>query len=182
MSRKPNTRICTIVGCGKREIARSWCSMHYQRWQEFGDANVDFPDTPTKRFWLRVKKTDGCWLWMGAIAGRYGQMARKPAHRFSWELHYGPIPNGLFACHTCDNKLCVRPDHLFLGDASANMRDMVQKGRHPKQLRSYRAKLKPQDVHAIRSSDKGAGILARHFGVDPSTILHIRKRLTWRHI
>lgn len=97
------------------------------------------------RFWSRVQKTESCWLWTGAQNGvGYGSLGRQPkdkggrtiyAHRLSWELHNGPIPPGLFVCHNCpggDNRLCVRPDHLFLGTLAENQMDMVRKGRSVK--------------------------------------------------
>ena len=88
------------------------------------------------RFWAKVQKTETCWLWTGGLngPGRYGIFALSHghqvyAHRFSWELHYGPIPDGLDCCHHCDNPPCVRPDHLFVGTVTANMADARQKGR-----------------------------------------------------
>ena len=76
----------------------------------------------------------GCWLWFGANSARdYGDFwfngKMRRAHRVSWELAHGPIPPGMFVCHTCDVPSCVNPDHLFLGDRAANMRDCVKKGR-----------------------------------------------------
>jgi hypothetical protein len=77
----------------------------------------------------------GCWIWTGA-AGRYGAVTinRKhiDAHRLSWLLYRGPIPDGLRVLHRCDVCLCVNPSHLFLGTAKDNSQDMVMKGRHRK--------------------------------------------------
>lgn len=87
------------------------------------------------RFWPKVNKTDGCWLWTGAIGeSGYGRLYTRRgtltgAHRFAWELHFGPIPAGMFVCHHCDTPACVRHDHLFLGTPLANVRDMISKGR-----------------------------------------------------
>lgn len=90
-----------------------------------------------ERFWARVQKTDGCWLWTGTIRRKYGlftfrkapaKWITRGAHRSSWEIHYGPIPAGLGVLHKCDNPPCVRPDHLFLGTQKDNMDDRVAKG------------------------------------------------------
>jgi hypothetical protein len=143
--------------------------------------------TSVERFWSKVAKTEGCWNWTGALAGHYGQCrsapnVKVPAHRFSWVIHFGAIPDDQMVLHRCDNRICVNPGHLFLGDARTNMRDMVEKGRHPKQLASYRAKLTPADVRAIRSSSATTVSLARMHHVDPSTIRAARKGLAWKNL
>lgn len=87
-----------------------------------------------ERFWSRVKKTDSCWNWIGGISpsgyGRFSIGLRGHfAHRKSYEINIGRIPNNLCILHKCDNRHCVRPDHLFLGTRLDNARDMVNKGR-----------------------------------------------------
>lgn len=73
----------------------------------------------------------GCWLWTGYLTPQgYGNFRGRPAHRVSYEVYVGPIPGKLYVCHKCDVRACVNPDHLFVGDTSANARDMVAKGRH----------------------------------------------------
>src|SRR5262252_6678342 len=91
-----------------------------------------------ERFWAKVKRAEvGCWEWLGTrLDTGYGCFSvgsgpgnRHRAHRYSWELHYGPIPDGLQVIHHCDNRACVRPEHLFLGDHNMNMQDAVRKDR-----------------------------------------------------
>lgn len=88
------------------------------------------------RFWDKVHLSDGCWEWTAA-KGNFGYGVAwfggrlQKAHRVSWQLaHESDIPPGMFICHRCDNPACVRPDHLFLGTATDNARDMVRKGRN----------------------------------------------------
>lgn len=84
----------------------------------------------SERFWPKVEKTDGCWLWTANTRPNgYGLFGSVGAHRVAYELCVGPIPSGMYVCHRCDNPACVRPDHLFVGTQLDNMRDMVTKGR-----------------------------------------------------
>src|SRR3990167_9291402 len=110
------------------------------------------------------------------------------AHRFSYDLHYGPVPKGLSVCHHCDNPPCVRPDHLYAGTVADNARDAVSRGRirmmkKPGSLNGF-ARLTESQVLQIRSM-AGRMIyrdIAAHFDVDTTTIGLIVRRKTWTHI
>lgn len=99
---------------------------------------VAFRRTPEYTFWPKVQKTKNCWLWNGSMySNGYGWAAvdkrfpRKSAHRYSWQIHFGKIPNGLLVLHKCDVRNCVNPAHLFLGTHADNTHDAQSKGRLP---------------------------------------------------
>jgi hypothetical protein len=140
-------KICKIAGCRKKYLARGFCGMHYRRVRQHGSPHTVLPTgggpgrVPrplADRFEERVNKIDGgCWEWTGCTnAGGYGLIGQggrggKPllAHRVSWELNHGPIPEGLQALHACDNPCCVKPEHLYLGTHEDNMRDIAWRSR-----------------------------------------------------
>ena len=148
-----------------------------------------------KRFWSFVKKTRGCWMWVGSTAGTvmvYGRFRRSGerilAHRYSWELHNEPVPEGLLVLHTCDNTLCVRPDHLFLGTHKDNSQDMLKKGRANKARgeRHGNSKLTEKKVRRIkekyRRGDVTQAKLAEEFGVGEMQVSRIISGKRWAHL
>ncbi len=129
-------RICSIPDCGRPHKARGYCDMHWKQRRQAGLLEILTPLSPQERFWTKVAKGDNCWLWMQGKSAGYGRfnLWRGPshsvlAHRYAWELTYGPIPDDLPVLHRCDNPPCVRPDHLFLGTQADNLRDMHTKNR-----------------------------------------------------
>jgi len=111
-----------------------------------------------RRFWNKVEKRgdDECWPWMASLAGKgYGQIripgTRKNtySHRMAYELAHGPLPEGMFACHSCDHPKCCNPKHLFAGTAKANQSDMAKKKRSTWGERNANAKMHEEDIRLI---------------------------------
>ncbi len=142
----------------------------------------------------------GCWIWTAArsswgygflgVAREGAGMAMRGAHRISWELHRGAIPDGLSVLHRCDVPLCVNPDHLFLGTQKDNLKDMRFKGRGvalevARGERNAMAKLTESGVLAIREK-RAAGAtyreLAEQHDTSLSNVASVVTRRTWRHL
>jgi hypothetical protein len=154
--------------------------------------------TIAERFWKHVNKKGPihpvlktrCWLWEAYTEehgyGKFqiGKDSRK-AHRVAWWLTHGkwPIPNAL---HKCDVRACVRPDHLFEGNHSDNMRDRLAKGRAAMGSNNGRAKLSENEVLRIRerysTGDVSQLQLAKFYGVSEQLIQSIVKKRRWKHL
>lgn len=161
--------------------------------------------TIEERFWAKINKNGPvpphlpelgpCWMWTGSVfekRGGYGQFAVKHgvvvrAHRFSWELHFGPIPEGVWILHRCDVRRCCRPDHLFSGNGQSNSDDMKSKGRERKAIGVENGKsfLDEDTIRLIRHEhEHGLGYkrLSFRFGISPSHAREIVKRHIWNHV
>ena len=147
--------------------------------------------TLEERFWLKVdrKGADDCWPWLGYLHHGYGRISSgrfgEPvltASRVSWGLHNGAIPPGLHVLHTCDNRACVNPAHLWLGTNDDNIADMLRKRRNARGERMGSAKLRPEQVIAIRQSSGASRKIAAQYGVSSRCILQIRRGVSWRHL
>lgn len=144
--------------------------------------------TKENRFWVYVDKRgeDECWNWVGHLISGYGRITDdagdETAHRFSYRIHVGEIPDGLMVLHKCNNKRCVNPKHLYVGTHNDNMRDMaesnVMKGeKNPKTL------LTKTEVLEIRQMIKERLVtyanIAKKYGVKRQTIKDIASGRTW---
>lgn len=141
-----------------------------------------------------VVAESGCWIWVASLfqSSGYGQFNPRggngptTAHRYSYELHKGPVPDGYFVCHRCDVRSCVNPDHLFAGTPKDNVHDMMRKGRDVraplKGSKNPAAKLSESDVLGVMKSDKRSGLIAAELGVCTQTITDIRGGRKWRHV
>ena len=148
-----------------------------------GKSKVGSPATLVARFWRKVDKTGDCWLWTGCVVNSYGQIDRRGAHRVSYEINIGPIPDGLFVCHRCDNPKCVRPEHLFLGTPKENMHDKIAKGRDTRGSAVNTARLKPEDVDAIRAAHQAGETqvsIGKRFGIGQAHVSSIVREKSWR--
>lgn len=128
----------------------------------YGSALAAIDERRIPLFWAKVRRDPDCWEWTAATdVGGYGvfqtghRMSR--AHRVSWIIANGPLPEGVLVLHRCDNRRCVRPDHLELGDQQRNVADMDRRGRRARGYRVSRrgerhqaAKLSDEQVAAVR--------------------------------
>lgn len=148
------------------------------------------------RFWPKVMKHDSvveCWPWTGRRDHNgYGRFdwERRPqlAHRLSFELSIGPVPDCMCVCHSCDNPQCCNPWHLWLGDDKDNMADMAKKGRASRNGKDRHGDTHPSsiinssDAIAIYCSDENVKTLAERYGITPQAIYLIKKGKNWRHV
>lgn len=177
----------SIIRRGEYDVASRWASRRFCGTSCKNRASADHsPETLMVRFWAKVDKTPGngpngdCWHWKARVDGRgYGEIKvagkYKKAHRLSL-FGYHDLDNPLFACHRCDNPRCVRPDHLYPGEAIDNVSDMVGRGRHGRSgVANGKRKLTSEQANEIRASPYSIRRLAKDYSVSRMTISGIKE-------
>lgn len=143
------------------------------------------PRSLEERFWrhVRIRKLDGCWLWTGHLNSPegYGQIStvgkeQDQAHRVSYRLFVGPIPQGKKVLHTCDVHRCVNPTHVYTGTSKQNTQDMVSRGRGRWTGAGIRKLTPASQRKLVRLAGDGhpSRALAREFGVSTATVRYYR--------
>lgn len=143
------------------------------------------------RFDSLTKINGECLDWTGGFEKRWGYGRIKirgksvKAHRLSYQIHVGSIPEGMLVCHKCDRPICVNPEHLFIGTNLDNQRDCIAKGRQAIRIgeQAATAKLTSAQVLEIRLlRDVAVKLVAARFGVKPRTIYAVWSRQNWSHL
>jgi hypothetical protein len=137
--------------------------------------------TTDDRFWSHVDRSGECWVWTGSTDRRgYGKLKVKgklvASHRYSWMLAHGDFPSVGFVLHKCDNRPCVRPDHLYTGTHADNMADMVRRER------ARRSSLTDDDIRSIRGSNDMQHVIADRYGLSQSMVSRIQGRGRYPHV
>lgn len=173
---------CCVLDCGRKAETKNFCLAHYRvsrihkgDWSKIARSDID------KLLNRTEINVGGCWVWeLGKDKDGYGMTTicgENKAHRASFRLFRGEIPEGFLVCHTCDNPSCVNPAHLFLGTHQENMNDMKEKGR-----RNGYQKLSLNQVLAIRASKLPRSYLAKRYGVSVPSIRNIQVNKTWKGV
>lgn len=144
-----------------------------------------------QRFWSKVRKTDKCWIWTAGIRNLsgYGQFWFQGrsvlAHRFSFALARGPLPDSDILLHSCDNRLCVNPEHLSIGTHDQNVRQAVERNRTSHGEAHHNHLLTEDQVIEIRQALKQGEFqraIAERFGISQITVSNIKTEKTWRRV
>lgn len=193
--------ICSIGGCAGRLHSKGFCLKHYTRVRKHGNVNTCLrpilPSGTALRLRLASKvkfdRVTSCWNWIGNLAAGYGRIQLPNAksggkgvgaHRVSYRVFVGQIPNGFFVCHRCDNPRCINPKHLFLGTPKDNTQDCIRKGRKAvcRGEQVTISKLTEDQVRRIKQSSLTQPELASQYGVNQSSISRILSGDNWRHV
>ena len=135
----------------------------------------------------KVDNKTGCWMWTSTVCGNgYGHIwdngKQEKAHRISWEIHNGKIPEGMVICHKCDTPLCVNPYHLFVGTVIDNIKDRDKKNRQAKGEKQGISVLTDETAKQILKAEGKQEDIAERYGTTQQQVSRIKNRKTWKHI
>ena len=173
--------LCSIEGCDRpRGRRRGWCELHYDRWRRSGQLEPRRNSglkTTEQRFWPNVDTSGDCWLWTGHLNSKgyggatRGDGSRTYAHRLSYELHHGPIPEGVLVDHLCHVRHCVNPAHLRLATPDENQQNRAGadkrsrtgvRGVHPLPNGRYAARARRHQIGTFDTVEEARAAVAAY--------------------
>lgn len=192
--------VCFVESCDRNVYAKNLCNVHYQRWKQHGTTSEEKLSRKTcsmsliqrLQFYSQEVDENDCFIWQGRIGkDGYGILWWKDypyrAHRISYELYNGKIPEGKVVCHTCNNKLCVNPDHLYVATQAKNTQDAARDGLMAQKTGedSHASKLtREQAIEIIKRRKKGeeAESISKDYGITHWTVYDLMKGKSWPDI
>lgn len=189
-------KLCSAPDCNDKFVAKGYCDRHYRHFKKHGKPIKTIRDSlEIDRFYSKIKidDTSECHEWTDALCPwGYGMFRPKgqkqvKAHRYSYALKHGAIPDGMYICHHCDNPKCVNVQHLFLGTALENNKDKIDKNRHnsPKGVNHFRVKVSEQcviEVKKLLKEIKSPTKVAKQLNVPVHFVENIKYKRTWNHV
>lgn len=193
--KKSKTKNCTHSKCKELHYARGYCKSHYRKMLARGKLKGNPSGPVDERFWSKVDVRDNgeCWPWSGyrnkeGYGTFYFDNTMRKAHRVSYILKHGSIPDGKLIMHTCDNPSCVNPAHLRPGTNKENAQDRASKGRgfDNRGEHSHRTKLKDRHIPTIRRLLKDTGLkqkeIGKLYGISANAVGFINQGSSWKHV
>ena len=181
---------CSFPGCGRGHKAHGLCNGHYNQYRmgrELVPLQSRVVGTTAERFWHYVRQEGSCWEWVGGkYPNGYGRLNvdgnMEYAHRVSYRIHKGEIPEGLEIRHQCHNRKCVNPDHLLVGTHTENMQDSVRDKKTAWGAAHGSVKLSADQVVDILDDERSQRVIAEEYGISQPTVSNIKTRRTWGHL
>lgn len=181
--KKNTSKTCSKI-CKMSYLGRTSQEKLHERWEK--QSEQERIKEAKESFEKFVEKNSGCWKWKGSSSGKkfnYGKITfhgkSYSAHRLSYEIYIGKIPDGMLVMHKCDNPECTNPDHLILGTHVDNKRDQIKKGR------ASMEKLNEEKVYEIKRKLENNvlhGSISEEYGISRTTIWSIQTGRTWKNI